>query len=198
MSSSRNANLPVKENCDAPGRQAYSIWGNSFVIDEQYVPIKAIGKGAYGTVCSAKNTVTGEKVAIKKIQNAFENLTDARRTLREIKLLRHLKHENVIGVRDLLFPANPQDFKDVYIVYELMDTDLHQIIRSPQPLTDDHFQFFVYQVCLALLHTVLRGGCQTERTPRPCRHRRAHSIKLLCYADHERIEIRAHCQRPAP
>ena len=168
MSSSRNANLPVKENCDAPGRQAYSIWGNSFVIDEQYVPIKAIGKGAYGTVCSAKNTVTGEKVAIKKIQNAFENLTDARRTLREIKLLRHLKHENVIGVRDLLFPANPQDFKDVYIVYELMDTDLHQIIRSPQPLTDDHFQFFVYQVCPALLHTVLRGGCQTERTPCPC------------------------------
>lgn len=146
MSSSKNANLPVKEHCDAPGRQAYNIWGNTFLIDDVYVPIKAIGKGAYGTVCSAKNTVTGEKVAIKKIQNAFENLTDARRTLREIKLLRHLKHENVIGVRDLLYPSKPQDFKDVYIVYELMDTDLHQIIRSPQPLTDDHFQFFVYQV----------------------------------------------------
>ena len=145
MSSSKNANLPVKENCDTPGKQAYSIWGNTFLIDEQYVPIKAIGKGAYGTVCSAKNTVTGEKVAIKKIQNAFENLTDARRSLREIKLLRHLKHENVIGVRDLLYPANPHDFKDVYIVYELMDTDLHQIIMSAQPLADDHYQFFVYQ-----------------------------------------------------
>jgi len=30
-------------------------------------------------------------------------------------------------------------------VYDLMDTDLHQIIRSSQPLTDDHFQYFVYQ-----------------------------------------------------
>ncbi len=128
-----------------PGKKAYSIWGNTFLIDEHYVPIKAIGKGAYGTVCSAKNTVTGEKVAIKKIQNAFENLTDARRSLREIKLLRHLKHDNVIGVRDLLYPANPHDFKDVYIVYELMDTDLHQIIMSAQPLADDHYQFFVYQ-----------------------------------------------------
>ena len=118
------------------------------------MPIKAIGKGAYGTVCSAKNTVTGEKVAIKKIQNAFENLTDARRSLREIKLLRHLKHENVIGVRDLLYPANPHDFKDVYIVYELMDTDLHQIIMSAQPLADDHYQFFVYQA------SFLKGHCQ--------------------------------------
>ena len=50
-------------------------------------------------VCSAKDTKTGEKVAIKKIGNAFENLIDARRTLREIKLLRHLRHENIIQVK---------------------------------------------------------------------------------------------------
>lgn len=106
---------------------------------------QAIGKGAYGVVCSAKNTVTGEKVAIKKIGNAFENLTDARRTLREIKLLRHLRHENIIGVRDIM-KASRDRFNDVYLVYELMDTDLHQIIRSSQPLTNEHFQYFIYQV----------------------------------------------------
>lgn len=50
-------------------------------------------------MASAKDSVTGEKVAIKKIGNAFENLTDARRTLREIKLLRHLKHDNIIAVK---------------------------------------------------------------------------------------------------
>lgn len=106
---------------------------------------QAIGKGAYGVVCSAKNTVSGEKVAIKKIGNAFENLTDARRTLREIKLLRHLRHENIIGVRDIM-KASRDRFNDVYLVYELMDTDLHQIIRSSQPLTNEHFQYFIYQV----------------------------------------------------
>ena len=63
---------------------------NLFEIDLKYVPIKAIGKGAYGVVCSARNTDTGEKCAIKKITNAFENVTDARRTLREIKLLRYV------------------------------------------------------------------------------------------------------------
>ena len=36
-------------------------------------------------------------------------------------------------------------FADIYLVYELMDTDLHQIIRSPQPLSDEHVQYFIYQ-----------------------------------------------------
>lgn len=55
------------------------------------------------------------------------------------------------GVRPLTAPHTPA--VDLlasapacsYIVYELMDTDLHQIIRSSQPLSDDHFQYFVYQ-----------------------------------------------------
>ncbi len=42
--------------------------------------------------------------------------------------------------------AQADKFADVYLVYELMDTDLHQIIRSPQPLSDEHVQYFTYQV----------------------------------------------------
>lgn len=44
----------------------------------------------------------------------------------------------VIAVKDIIKPPQRENFNDVYIVYELMDTDLHQIIRSNQPLTDDH------------------------------------------------------------
>lgn len=44
---------------------------------------------------SALNMETNENVAIKKIANAFDNKVDAKRTLREIKLLRHMDHENV-------------------------------------------------------------------------------------------------------
>ena len=47
---------------------------------------------------------------------------------------------------DILRTPVTQGSNDVYIVYELVDTDLHQIIRSPQELTDPHFQFFIYQV----------------------------------------------------
>lgn len=133
-----------------PHKHYYSVWRSIFEIDTIYTPLKPIGKGAYGIVCSARNSQTGEKVAIKKIANAFENTTDARRTLREIKLLRHLHHENIIGVKDIMKPVNRRTFNDVYIVYELMDTDLHQIIRSSQSLTDDHCQFFIYQLLRGL------------------------------------------------
>ncbi|MFQ6653190.1 hypothetical protein Gotur_024718 [Gossypium turneri] len=88
--------------------------------------------------CAAVNSETREEVAIKKIGNAFDNRIDAKRTLREIKLLRHMDHENVIAIKDIIRPPLKEDFNDVYIVYELMDTDLHQIIRSNQSLTDDH------------------------------------------------------------
>ncbi len=46
-------------------------------------------------VSSAEDTETGKKVAIKKIPNTFNDLTDAKRILREIKLMRHFEHENV-------------------------------------------------------------------------------------------------------
>lgn len=44
----------------------------------------------------------------------------------------------VIAMKDIIRPPQKENFNDVYIVFELMDTDLHQIIRSNQPLTDDH------------------------------------------------------------
>lgn len=122
-------------------------------------PIKAIGKGAYGVVCSAKNSQDNQKkVAIKKIQNAFNNDIDARRTLREVTLLRQLQHDNIVNLVDVMAPlgSTKEKFKDVYLVYDLMDTDLHQIIRSKQGLSDDHFQYFTYQVqCLGLLQWTL-------------------------------------------
>merc|ERR1711934_764081 len=93
---------------------------------------------------------TSERLAIKKISNAFENVVDAKRMLREIKLLRHLQHENIIKIRDILPPPTRDVFKDMYILYELMDTDLHQIIRSSQPLSDEHCQYFIYQLLRGL------------------------------------------------
>lgn len=58
----------------------------------RYTIKEVIGKGSYGVVCSAVDNYTGEKVAIKKINNVFEHVSDATRILREIKLLRLLKH----------------------------------------------------------------------------------------------------------
>ncbi|XP_021831538.1 mitogen-activated protein kinase homolog NTF3 [Prunus avium] len=150
----------------SPGKHYYSMWQTLFEIDTKYVPIKPIGRGAYGIVCSSVNRETNEKVAIKKINNAFENRIDALRTLRELKLLQHLRHENVIALKDVMVPVQRKSFKDVYLVYELMDTDLHQIIKSSQPLSNDHCQYFLFQLLRGLkylhsaniLHRDLKPG----------------------------------------
>ncbi|OAY82741.1 Mitogen-activated protein kinase 4 [Ananas comosus] len=138
------------------GKHYYTMWQTLFEIDTKYVPIKPIGRGAYGIVCSSINRETNEKVAIKKIHNAFDNRVDALRTLRELKLLRHVRHDNVIALKDIMMPPHRRSFKDVYLVYELMDTDLHQIIKSSQALSNDHCQYFLFQLLRGLkyLHSV--------------------------------------------
>ncbi|VFQ94674.1 unnamed protein product [Cuscuta campestris] len=99
---------------------------------------------------AAMNSVTNEEVAIKKIGNAFDDGIDPKRTLREIKILSHMDHDNVIMIKDIIRPPQKENFNDVYIVYELMDTDLNQIIRSNQPLDDDHCRYFLYQILRGL------------------------------------------------
>ncbi|KAI4965034.1 hypothetical protein ZWY2020_057628 [Hordeum vulgare] len=142
------------------GKHYYTMWQTMFEIDTKYVPIKPIGRGAYGIVCSSINQETNEKVAIKKINNVFDNRVDALRTLRELKLLRHLRHENVIALKDIMMPIHRRSFKDVYLVSELMDTDLHQIVKSSQPLSNDHCQYFLFQYLhsAGILHRDLKPG----------------------------------------
>lgn len=133
--------------------KSFNVLGARFECPSRYSLIRPIGQGAYGIVCSAKDNVTGEKVAIKKITNIVNSAVDCKRTLREMKLLRHFGHENVIAIKDVyVSAADGRDFNDVYTVTELMDTDLHQIITSDQPLSDEHCQYFTYQILKALKH----------------------------------------------
>eukprot|EP01052_Picozoa_sp_SAG31_P038955 SAG31_NODE_5307_length_2620_cov_2.005157_1_plen_191_part_10 len=80
----------------------------------------------------------------------FSNLLKTKRTLREIRLLRGLHHPNVLSLVDVFVPQDPARFDEIYVATELMDTDLHQIIASPQPLTDEHAQYFMWQLLCGL------------------------------------------------
>ena len=108
-----------------------------------------MGGGAYGVVAACMDSKTNRKVAIKKVTNAFEDLIDAKRIYREIKLLKFLNHENIIKLHEILKPPNTKTYNDIYIVTDLMETDLHRVIYSKQKLTDEHIQYFIYQILRA-------------------------------------------------
>jgi len=116
---------------------------------------EVIGKGSYGVVCSAIDLHTRQRVAIKKIHNIFEHVSDAARILREIKLLRLLRHPDIVEIKHIMLPPSRKDFKDIYVVFELMESDLHQVIKPNDDLTKEHYQFFLYQLLRALkyIHT---------------------------------------------
>uniref|UniRef100_A0A3B4TAM1 mitogen-activated protein kinase n=1 Tax=Seriola dumerili TaxID=41447 RepID=A0A3B4TAM1_SERDU len=117
-------------------------------VAEKYTRLKQIGTGAYGSVCSAINEKTTEKVAIKKLHRPFQSEIFAKRAYRELRLLKHMKHENVIGLLDVFTPASSlNDFQDFYLVMPYMFTDLSKVRGH---LSEDKVQFLVYQMLCGL------------------------------------------------
>lgn len=110
--------------------------GSKFELDSRYEIFDPMGQGAYGIVVAAKDLKAEDEennlIAIKKIERAFEHKVFMQRTLREIKILRLLKHDNIIGLKTILLPpdATRDHFDDIYMVSDLMETDLETIIRS--------------------------------------------------------------------
>jgi mitogen-activated protein kinase 1/3 len=130
---------------------SFKASGQPFEVETKYSLIRPIGHGAYGVVISAMDNDANRKVAIKKISKAFEDAVDAKRILREILLMKKLIHENVIRISDIIPPPpSAVEFEDIYIVQDLMETDLHRIIYSRQALSIDHVQYFVYQILRGL------------------------------------------------
>ncbi|KAK9429534.1 kinase-like domain-containing protein [Lipomyces doorenjongii] len=120
----------------------------AFNVSDQYEIVDVVGEGAYGVVCSAIHKPSGQKVAIKKI-TPFDHSMFCLRTLREMKLLKYFNHENIISILDIQRPSSFETFTEVYLIQELMETDMHRVIRT-QTLSDDHCQYFIYQTLRAL------------------------------------------------
>ncbi|XP_068453436.1 mitogen-activated protein kinase 14A isoform X1 [Clinocottus analis] len=119
-------------------------------VPERYRNLSPVGSGAYGSVCSAYDMKICMEVAVKKLSRPFQSIIHAKRTYRELRLLKHMKHENVIGLLDVFSPATSlKEFSDVYLVTHLMGADLNNIVKC-QKLTDDHVQFLIYQILRGL------------------------------------------------
>ncbi|XP_043363097.1 mitogen-activated protein kinase 15-like isoform X7 [Dermochelys coriacea] len=117
------------------------------LVSQKYEIKKRLGKGAYGIVWKAIDRRTGEIVAVKKIFDAFRNRTDAQRTFREIMLLQEFgEHPNIIKLLNVI---RAQNDRDIYLVFESMETDLHAVIKKGNLLKDIHKCYILYQLLKA-------------------------------------------------
>ena len=129
----------------------WNVFGEIFDLEPKFKVYDFLGAGAYGVVCAAvdQSAPGGELVAIKKCKHIFHSRTLAKRTLREVRLLRLLQHDNIIKIKKILPPIIPK-FSSLYVVFEIMETDLAAIIKSEQALGDAHVQYFALQLFHAL------------------------------------------------
>lgn len=111
---------------------------------------KPIGYGAFGVVWAVTDPRSGKRIAIKKLPNVFQSLISCKRVYREVKMLCTFRHENVLSAIDIIKPPESHIFNELYVATEWMQSDLHRIIVSPQPLTPDHVKVFIYQILRGL------------------------------------------------
>eukprot|EP00485_Elphidium_margaritaceum_P002718 CAMPEP_0202696798 /NCGR_PEP_ID=MMETSP1385-20130828/10122_1 /ASSEMBLY_ACC=CAM_ASM_000861 /TAXON_ID=933848 /ORGANISM="Elphidium margaritaceum" /LENGTH=688 /DNA_ID=CAMNT_0049353085 /DNA_START=217 /DNA_END=2283 /DNA_ORIENTATION=- len=135
----------------------YRIENESFRLWSFYKPSskKLLGRGGYGVVAEATDTRNGEKVAIKKMKNVFAHLNTAKCSLRELTLLMHFDHPNIIDVIDCMLPEdkNIACYQQVYYVMPKMQSTLKTVCcYSDIDISCNHRCFILYQILNGVLY----------------------------------------------
>jgi c-Jun N-terminal kinase len=165
-----------------------------FEVLRRYTDLQALGSGAQGVCCSAQDTKADRKVAIKKLSRPFQNITHAKRAYRELKLMRLVNHVNIIGLLDVFTPQKSLDeFQDVYLVMELMDANLCQVIQME--LDHERISYLLYQLLCGIKHLHSAGIIHRDLKPSNIVVDRRCTLKIL---DFGLARSRAHNHNMTP
>ncbi|KAF8151794.1 kinase-like domain-containing protein [Crassisporium funariophilum] len=118
---------------------------------DRYQKIEKVGEGTYGVVYKAKDTGTGQIVALKKIRLEAEDEGVPSTAIREISLLKELKDENIVRLLDIVHAD-----QKLYLVFEFLDVDLKRYIETGNqnrtPITLQIVKRFTHQLTSGLLY----------------------------------------------
>ncbi|KAK6200355.1 uncharacterized protein RJT21DRAFT_121249 [Scheffersomyces amazonensis] len=104
--------------------------------------VQQVGEGTYGKVYKAKNNITNEFVALKKLRLETEREGFPITSIREIKLLQSCDHENIVGLLEMMVESN-----QIYMVFDYLDHDLTGLLTHPDlKLQECHRKFIFKQL----------------------------------------------------
>lgn len=116
---------------------------------EKYEKIEKIGEGTYGVVYKARDSETGEEVALKKIRLESEDEGIPSTAIREIALLKELQHENIVSLKDVIHTD-----RKLTLVFEYLDQDLKKLLDNAgeEGLDTQTVKSFLYQLLNGIAH----------------------------------------------